>query len=181
MYPQVNNMKSKTTSILAVMHVLAWVVFIGFIVQAGAILISYSVSISNPVAAKNLYMGLNLFNLRQYDFGLYTSTVVLKVALLGLRSYIAWLIIKVLPGIKISNPFTEGISRTLERISYFILLIWVLSMVYDVFMKWLSDRAPGVIPDYISGDFIFWAGIVFVIAQIFKKGVEIQSENELTV
>ena len=33
----------------------------------------------------------------------------------------------------------------------------------------------------ISGDFIFLAGIVYVFSQIFKKGVEIQSENELTV
>lgn len=181
MYHHFKYMKSKTTSILTVMHVLAWVVFVGFVAQAGAILISYGVSISNPVAAKNVYMGLNLFNVRQYNFGWYTCMIVLKIALLGLKSYIAWLVIKVLSTIKITNPFTQSVSRTLERISYFILLFWILTIVYNVFMKWLSTVAPGVIPDYISGDFILWAGVVFIIAQIFKKGVEMQSENELTV
>jgi hypothetical protein len=33
----------------------------------------------------------------------------------------------------------------------------------------------------VSGETLFLAGVVFVIAQIFKKGVEIQSENELTI
>jgi hypothetical protein len=32
-----------------------------------------------------------------------------------------------------------------------------------------------------TGEFLFLAGIVFVIAQIFKRGIEIQTENELTV
>ncbi|MBN2635649.1 MAG: DUF2975 domain-containing protein [Prolixibacteraceae bacterium] len=32
-----------------------------------------------------------------------------------------------------------------------------------------------------TGPFLFMAGLVFVISQIFKRGVEIQSENDLTV
>lgn len=33
----------------------------------------------------------------------------------------------------------------------------------------------------MSAEFVFMAGVVFVMSQIFKKGVEIQTENELTV
>ncbi len=32
-----------------------------------------------------------------------------------------------------------------------------------------------------SSEFLFMAGIIFIIALIFKRGVEIQSENELTI
>jgi hypothetical protein len=34
---------------------------------------------------------------------------------------------------------------------------------------------------YITGEFVFMAGLIFVISQIFRRGVEIQSENDLTV
>ena len=54
-------------------------------------------------------------------------------------------------------------------------------MFYDLHMAWLAERVAGLEKNYISGEFIFMAGVVFVISQIFKKGVEIQSEHELTV
>jgi hypothetical protein len=60
--------KSRTEKILAVMYVLAWLAFVGLIVEAGAILISFGVSIANPVAAKDLYKKMNLYGLRQYNF-----------------------------------------------------------------------------------------------------------------
>ena len=35
--------------------------------------------------------------------------------------------------------------------------------------------------NWISGEFIFMVGLVFIISQVFKRGVEIQAENDLTV
>ena len=61
-------MKTKTESILTTMNVLTWVVFIGLLIHAGAIIVSYFISIINPEGAKNLYLGLDLFSLRQAEF-----------------------------------------------------------------------------------------------------------------
>lgn len=174
-------MKTKTDTLLTVMNVLSWLALIGLIVKAGAILISYGVSIGNPIAAKNLYMGLNLYNLRQYDFWHYTGTVSLMIAILVLEAYIAFLVIKVLSKIKMANPFTIEVSKNLEKISYIILLTWVTAMLYNGHAEWLSKRIAGLQENLISGEFILLAGVVFVFSQIFKKGVEIQSENELTI
>ena len=174
-------MKIKTEQILAVMNVLAWLTFIGLAIQAGAILISYGVSTVNPEGAKNLYRGLNLYSIRQFNFWHYTITVAFMVALCILKAYVAWLVIKLLSKIKLASPFTVVVSAIMERISYFILVLWVTTMVYDAQLSWLSEKIAGLEGNLISGQFIFLAGVVFVMAQIFKKGVELQSENELTV
>ena len=174
-------MKIKTEQILAVMNVLAWLAFIGLAIQAGAILISYGVSTVNPVGAKDLYRGLNLYSIRQFNFWHYTITVAFMVALCVLKSLIAWLVIKLLSKIKLASPFTVEVAALMERISYFILVLWVTAMVYDLHLSWLAKQIAGLEGNFVSGDFILLAGVVFVMAQIFKKGIEIQSENELTV
>jgi hypothetical protein len=103
------------------------------------------------------------------------------IAVLLSEAYIAFLVIKVLSKIKMANPFTLEVSNILERLSYTMLGTWIVAMLYNGHTKWLLKKLPGLAVNLISGEFIFLAGVVFVIAQIFKKGIEIQSENELTV
>jgi hypothetical protein len=173
--------KSRTEKILAVMYVLAWIAFIGLIVEVGAILISYGVSVANPVAAKDLYMKMNLYGLRQSNFWYYTVKIAMVIALLVLKAYTAWLVVKVLYKIKLTDPFTMEVANVLERISRFILLTWLLDTAHNMYTKWLAEGVPGLWDGLELNSFIFLAGVVFVIAQIFKKGVEIQSENDLTI
>jgi len=174
-------MKTRTETILTIMHVLSWMAFIGYFIEGGAMLTSYVVSIGNPEGAKNLYMGFSLYNVRQYDFWQYTFAVSFVLAQLGLKAYTAWLVITVLRTIKMANPFTVEVSNLLERISYFILVTWVIAMLSNSQINWLSKRLDGLEGKLVSGEFILLAGVVFIMSQIFKKGVEIQTENELTV
>jgi hypothetical protein len=174
-------MKTKTEQILAVMNVLAWITFIGLMVKAGAILVSYGISTFNLFPPKNLYKGLDLSQLKEFSFFHYTVSVSFMVAILILEAYVAFLVTSALSKIKMANPFTIEVSHILERISYFILGIWIVAMLSNVHTGWLSKRVDGLQLNTIPGEFIFLAGVVFVFSQIFKKGVEIQSENELTV
>jgi hypothetical protein len=103
------------------------------------------------------------------------------IAVIVLEAYIAYLVIKVLSKIKLSNPFTLEVVNILEKISYFMFGTWMVAGLYYVYTKWLSKEITGLPENLVSGEFIFLAGIVFVFSQIFKRGVEIQSENELTV
>ncbi len=175
-------MKISTKDILTVMNILSWIVLVGLVAQAGSILISYGVSTVHPVAAKNLYMGLDLSAIRDSHFWLYTWNIVFLVVLLGLKAYTAFLVVRVTSKIKMANPFTAEVSMTIEKISYFILGIWVVSMLFNIYVKkLLKDVIPNLQENLISTEFILLAGVVFIFAQIFKRGVEIQSENELTV
>ena len=174
-------MKNRTEQILLVMHVLAWIVFFGLIIKAGAIIVSYVVSTSNAEGAKNLYRGMNLFAVRQFSFWQYTTLVSFMVAILFLEANIAYLVTRVLSKIKMTSPFTIEISKLLEKISYTIFGTWLVVMLYNGHTTWLAKRIDGMEEKFISGEFILLAGVVFVISQIFKKGVELQTESELTV
>lgn len=174
-------MKTKTMQILTLMRVLSWVAFLGLMIKIGAILISYCVSIGNPQGAKNLYMGMDLFNLRMFNFWYYSTTVSLLIAIMVAEAYTAYLVIGVLSRIKLENPFKPEVAQRIEKISYLMLGTWAMAMMYNGQLRWLLKKMGNLQLDMISGDFIFLAGVVFVIAQIFKRGVEIQSENELTI
>src|ERR1700694_3345373 len=88
--------KTRTERILMVLNILAWVAFIGFMIEAGAILVSYGISCANPGAAKNLYRGLNLYDLRQFSFWHYTLSVFFLVVLSGMKAFVFFLAIKTL-------------------------------------------------------------------------------------
>jgi hypothetical protein len=174
-------MKSRTKSLLSFMNFVAWLACLGYIVKAGSLLISYGASIGNANAAKNLYMGINLYSIRQWDFWQYTGTVALMVAFVLVESYIAFLVTRVLSKIKNINPFTVQVAKNLETISYLLLFAWGVAMLSYGHMNWLAKQVAGMPVDSVPENFLFQAGIVFVFAQVFKKGVELQTENELTV
>jgi hypothetical protein len=68
----------------------------------------------------------------------------------------------------------------MQIMTYTILGIWVFAMIYNIHVG-ILEKVYGIAASYISGDFLFLAGVVFIFAQMFKRGVEIQHENELTV
>ena len=173
--------KTKTETVLVVMNVIAWITFIGLMIEAGAILVSYGISVANPKLAMKMYKGLDWHSLRQYDFWHYTGVITLKASILIIEAYTAFLVIKVLSSIKMTNPFTMEVAQKLENISYTLILVWAAVLIYNGQLKWLSKEVAGLQEMQLSADFIFYAGLVFIISQIFKKGVEIQTENELTV
>lgn len=179
--PQPHFMQSKTESILKIMHVLAWITFIALLVNAGGIFVSFIISLSNPEITEKLYMGKEFYPVRQYSIPYFVIKVTLKLLIHIWEILTAYLVIEVLSKIKMKDPFKIETSKLMEKISYYILITWVISMSSNVYNRWLAEEIPGLKEDLISGEFIFIAGIVFVFSQIFKKGVEIQTENELTV
>jgi len=173
--------KTRTEQILIVMYILAWVAFIGYNIQAGVFLITYGVGLVNPGAATDLYQGLNLYELMQYNFWHYTLSVSFLAAIPMMKAYVSFLAIKALSVVNLVNPFTTAVAERLEKISYVMLGTWVVAMLSNAHTSWLLKKTGELQGDWISGDSIFAAGIVFIMAQVFKRGVEIQSENDLTV
>ena len=173
--------KTRTEQILMVMRILAWVAFVGYLIEAGSILVSYGVSIVNPDAAKDLYRGINFYNLRAFNGWHYTLAVSFMIAISIMNSYVWFLVIKISSKISLENPFKMEVAQGLERISYVLLGTWIVGMISSGHTAWLMKITGEVFGDWSSGEFIFMAALVFIISQIFKRGVEIQSENDLTV
>ena len=173
--------QTRTEQVLAVMPILAWVAFIGFMIEAGAILVSYSVSCVNPEATKNFYKGLDLYNLSQFNFWYYTTYVLFMVVLSVIKSCITFQVIKILSRFNLENPFTMEVANRLEKISYIAFGAWLVTLLSAAYTSLILKLTGKLYGSPSSGEFIFMVGLVFIIAQVFKRGVEIQSDNDLTI
>ena len=86
----------------------------------------------------------------------------------------------------LSKPFNDVVRRFLLTIAYLALGIGIFSFWGSKFSGHLISLGV-TIPDIqqlrLGGAdvWLFMSVTLFVIAQIFKRGIEIQTENELTV
>jgi Protein of unknown function (DUF2975) len=181
-----NQMQACTKRILQVLHILSWIFFIGVCIIWGAILISFFVSLFvNPAGAKNLHNGLNLSGLMEYGTGYYAGMVILIVLIWWLKAFMLYWLIKIFRKVNHVNPFTKEVATLIQNISLTTLAISLFMLTANVYSNWLSKKGVVLnnLHEYIEGGagFLFMAGIIYFIAQVFKRGVEIQSENDLTV
>lgn len=175
-------MATTNSTVLKLVNVLSWVIFIGLCIKAGAILISFLVSLLiNSDGAKNLYLGLNLYDVYAYDKRHYIQMVSLVLALTGLKAYIAYLVVKIFMKFNLSVPFNQSVGSLIFQISYFALATGIMAMMANAYSKWLRKGGVAVPLEWGSGEILFFAGVIYLIAEVFKKGTELQTENDLTV
>lgn len=172
----------KTNQILEILKVVAWILFIGLCIKTGAILVSFVVSLFvNPAGAQNLYLGMNLSELLLFNQWHYIAMVSLIVTLSGLKAYLFFQVVRIISKINISHPFSEYTGKLISKMSGIALQIGITALVSVIYAKWLMKKGNHFTYEGGEVEFFFLAGILFVIAVIFKKGIELQSENELTV
>ena len=179
-------MKSSTKQILGIMKVVCWIIFIGLCIKTGSILYSFFVSLFiNPVAAKHLYLELNLADLKAYSITNYSIMMSLVVVLWAMKAYMFYQVIKIFLEINLVNPFSKAVAILISKISYLALIIGIFSATITSYSETLIREGVSLttLSQYIDGGagFLFFAGIIYIISLVFKRGIEMQSENELTV
>jgi hypothetical protein len=179
-------MKKQTKGIFIVLHVVAWIIFVGLGIKAGALIVSFIVSLADtPEATRNLYLQLNLSSLYNYDKGYYILVVSHMVIIAILKAFMLYQVILIFMKLNIVQPFSKEVSVYISRISYVALGIGLITGFANNYCEWLAKQGV-VFPDMDDflgggGEFLLLGGVVFMIAVIFKKGIEIQSEHELTI
>ncbi len=182
-------MKLSTKQILKIINVLSWIIFIGVCIEAGGSIFSaiYTLAI-NPVNAATFWVGNDLSGLYAYGRGhFFAETLLISIASV-MKACIFYMIIKILHDKKLnmSQPFSSEVGRFIFKISYFALLTGLFCWLGVKYTEWLIKQGV-IMPDTqqlrIGGAdvWLFMGVTLFVIALIFKRGIEIQSENELTV
>lgn len=170
----------KTETILKIMKFFSWLAFIGLMIKCGVILTSYIASIYKPEMAKNLFEGLNLFEYYNHSFVNYSFLVFYKIILFAIEAYIAYLVIILLKKLNLEKPFKIDIHKMMKKISYAIFYLWVIAIVHNTHIQFIGKKHDFEI-SLFSSDFVFLSLIIFIFAQIVKRGIEIQSENDLTI
>jgi hypothetical protein len=103
------------------------------------------------------------------------------IVLTGLKAYIGYWVVKISMEMKLEKPFSEGVSRIITIISQIALIAGILAIVSEAYSKWLMKQNLDIPIDWAYGEILFFAGVIFILAQVFRKGIELQSENDLTV
>lgn len=181
--------KISTKQILNILTILAWIIFVGLCVDAGGIISNaFYTLVFNPAAASNFWLKIDLSSLYQYDPGYFlVETLLMSIAAL-MKALMFYLIIRMLSNKKLdmTQPFVEEVGRFVFNLSYLSLGIGVFSNAGIKYSEWFIKQGvtmPDVTQLNLDGAdvWLFMGVILFVIAQIFKRGIEIQSEHDLTV
>lgn len=175
-------MQNLARPVLLTLHVLFWVVFIGLCIKAGALLVSFGVSLLvNEQAAANLYMQLNLSQVLQHSVGDYVGVALLVIAITALKAWAAYWVIRVFLKFNLDKPFSPEIAPLISKISHVSLLTGIVALLGKGYAGHLLKQGIEVPVEWAAGETLFFAGIIYMVSIVFQKGIVLQTENELTV
>ncbi|MFN7043556.1 MAG: DUF2975 domain-containing protein [Flavobacterium sp.] len=174
---------------LNVLYVLAWIIFIGLGIEAGGFLFNtfYTLFI-NPVGSFSFWNHIDLDSLYQYNQSHFVTLTSLISIIAVLKAILFYLIIKIIHDKKLNlaQPFNKDVNRFIFSVAYLTLGIALFAIWGTRFSENMVQQGvtiPSVQHLKIAGGdvWLFMGITLLVIAQIFKRGIEIQEENDLTV
>jgi hypothetical protein len=179
----------KTDHMLKVLQILSWILFVGLCIEAGGILFNaLFVLLYNPEGAVKFWQEVNLNDLylhSQSDFITQSSLMVIATVL---KAILFYQIVKMFhsKAFNPAQPFNEANGRFLVIIGYIALGVGIFSFWGSEFSKSMISRGvqmPDVQSLRLAGAdvWLFMSVVLLVIAHIFRKGIELQNENDLTI
>ena len=177
---------SKTNNVIFKgLYIVAWVIFVGLCIEAGGLIVNFFFSVYKPEFVQNLYQKLDLSGMYKDSslafFGIYSFILIISV----LKACLFYVVIRLMHTMDLSKPFNSFVAAQISQISYYTLSIGLLSYIARQSAKNLAHY--GFVTDNLnqfwadSQAFILMGAVIYIIATIFKKGVDIQNENDLTV
>lgn len=172
-----------TKQILDILYVLSWIIFIGLLAEAGSFIFN---ALYSMYLDKSTYM--NMADLYRFDVGHFLAQSTHMVIVGLLKALIFFLAIRMLHKNKINltHPFNKETGRFIFLVSYICLGIGLFCSMGTNYAVGLSNRGvkmPSIEQMGLDGAdvWVFMGIMMLIVGQIFKRGIEIQSENELTI
>jgi len=178
-------MSKRNIFVFKALHIVAWIIFVGLCIEAGGLIVNFIFSLFKPEFVQNLYQKLDLSELYNRSklayFGMYGFILAISI----LKAYLFYVVIRLISKLNLSKPFNSYVADQITKISYYTFAIGILSNIARQIAINLQqqgfevDKLNQFWPD--SQAYILMAAVIYVIATIFSRGVEIQNENDLTV
>ena len=167
------------------LHIVAWMIFVGLCIEAGALIVNFIFSLYKPEFVHNLYQKLDLIQMYKDSklafFGIYSFILIISI----LKAFLFYIVIRLMHKMDLSKPFSTFVANQISHISYYTLSIGLLGYVARQLAKNLMHHgfATHNLNQFWADSqaFILMGAVLYIIATIFKKGVDIQNENDLTV
>ncbi len=181
-------MKINSNWTLQLLYILSWILFIGLCVDAGSFWAYVILTWVNPADVKFIWEKVDLAGLYSYDRGHFFAETLIIGMVAVMRALLFYLIVKLFHDRKLNmtRPFNQDLGRFIFRMSYVCMLVGVFSYWGINYAGWLVRKGVKM-PDapnlQLGGAdvWLFMGVTLLVISQIIKKGIEMQTENELTV
>lgn len=178
-------MSQTNKSVFMSLRIVAWLIFVGLSIEAGGLIVNFIFSLYKPEFVQNLYQNLDLsemYNQSKWAFyQMYSFILLISI----LKVYLFYIVIKLVSKFNLSKPFNSFVSEQITQISYYTFSIGLISYIAQQSAQNLMHQ--GFIINNLnqfwadSQAFILMAAVVYIIATIFKKGIDIQNENDLTI
>ncbi len=179
-------MNAKTNSLVFIfLNVIAWIIFVGLSIEAAALVVNFAFSLFKPEVVSNLYQKLDMSVMYNESRVSYFSMYSFILAVAILKAYLFYVVIRLLMKLDLTRPFNSFVAQQITSISYYTLMIGFLGALAKAVSKGLEKR--GIETSHLdhfwadSSAFIFMGAVIYVIANIFRRGMEIQNENDLTI
>ena len=184
-----NIMSLKTDYIFKSLNFLSWLIFIGVCVEAGGFIFNtFFTLLLDPVGAGKFWVEVNLSELYSFNQRDYVTVTTIMIIVAVMRALMFYFIVKIFhdKNFNLSQPFNEAVRQFILRIAY-------LASGIGLFSFWGANYTEGLVRQGVKmpelqylrlggADVWLFMGItLLIIAQIFKKGIELQNENDLTV
>lgn len=175
--------------VLQLLLILSWLIFVGLSIEAGGYLFNTVYSIFyRPIAANNFWNGINLSSLYNSDLGYYAVFTSLVCIVAILKSIMFYIIIKLLSNKAFLEqlPFNVLMKNLILSISFICFGISLFSGMAMKYYNWFINNGISM-PDIqilklsSSDVWLFMGIILLVIAQIINRGIQLQTENDLTI
>jgi hypothetical protein len=178
-------MTTTNNFVFKALTIIAWLIFIGLCIEAGGLVVNCIFTIIKPEMVDRLYQKLDLTDMYARSpwafFSMYSFILMIAFLKAGLFYRLAMLLTK----IDLMKPFSDFTAGQILQISYYTLSIGLFSYVARQSAKTMQHH--GFLTEKLNAfwedaqAFILMAAVVYVIAQIFKRGLALQKENDLTV
>ena len=180
-----NMMSKRNNFVFTVLSIVSWVIFVGLCIEAGGLIVNFIFSLYRPEFVQNLYQKLDLSEMYERSkwafFSMYSFILFISI----LKACLFYVVIMLISKLNLSKPFDSYVAGQIKKISYYTLSIGLISYIARQTAKNLQHRGFDI--DTLnqfwadSQAWILMAAVIYVIATIFIRGIEIQNENDLTV
>lgn len=171
--------------VFIILHIVAWLIFVGLCIEAGGLLVNFIFSVFKPEVVGNLYQKLDLsklFEQSQFVFyGMYGFVLFIAI----LKALLFYVVIELLLKLDLTKPFSSFVSKKISQISHLTFSIGIISFIVKLITESLLIQGYAVakLSQFWvdSSAFIIMSAIIYIISLIFKRGIELQEESELTI
>jgi len=167
------------------LQIVSWIIFVGLCIEAGALIVNFVFSLFKPEFVGNLYQKLDLSQLYNTNKWVYLGMYGFILTISVLKAYLFYVVIMLLSKLDLLKPFSSSVAGQIKKISYITLEIGIFSIIAREISRSMVHYGleAGTLNQFWEDGsaFLLMAAVIYVIASIFSRGVELQSENDLTV